>query len=243
MLKEIEVLVEKVRHLNYSSESVSIINNALKRLKIYIENNHFLRTKYYLEQIERIRELAYDLSESLSSREDELLQKNVQRKLSDLMLTVLTENKKIFVVHGRNHSMRDKLASVLGRLKLDCVILETEHNGGATIIEKFLRNAQDCRYAVVLFSADDVGRLNQDNITLKVRTRQNVILELGYFLSAVGRQNIFMLHEVENEIERPSDFDGMVYEPFDDYGAWKSKLIKEMKRAGIYIDQNLADRV
>jgi len=76
------------------------------------------------------------------------------------------------------------------RLRLDYVILEAEYNNGSAIIEKFLRNAEDCRYAVALFSADDVGKLNADSASLKHRTRQNVILELGYFLAKVGRKNI-----------------------------------------------------
>ena len=44
-------------------------------------------------------------------------------------------------------------------------------------------------------------------------------------------------------LKKPSDFDGVVYESFDEYGAWKGKLTKEMKKAKIYIDEKLADRI
>lgn len=65
---------------------------------------------------------------------------------------------------------------------------------------------------------------------------------MGYFLGKIGRENLFILHE-ENEIETPSDYAGIVYEPYDRYGAWKSKLIKEMKRASIHIEPSLIDRI
>ena len=109
-------------------------------------------------------------------------QKIIQKKIANLARTIFEENKKIFVVHGRNINMRDKVCATLGRLKLDYVVLESEHNTGATVVEKFLRNAKDCHYAIVLFSADDIGKLNDSNAIFKSRTRQNVILELGFFL-------------------------------------------------------------
>jgi predicted nucleotide-binding protein len=138
--------------------------------------------------------------------------------------------------------MRDKVSSLLGRLKLDYVILESEHNSGTTIIEKFIKNAENCLYAVVLFSADDIGKLENSESDLRYRVRQNVIFELGYFLGKIGRRNIVILHEANKNIETPSDFSGIVYEPFDEYGAWKSKLIREMRNANIYIKPELADR-
>ncbi len=242
MSEEIEKLIETVYDIPYTLEAFKLIDKALKTLKKYVESNHFLKAKYYLEQIENIWELSDELSES-ESKEDLLLQKRIQKKIANLARTILDENKKIFIVHGRNIAMRDSVCALLGKLKLDYVILDSEHNSGATIIEKFLRNAQECGYAIVLFSADDVGKLDQPNTLLKKRTRQNVILELGYFLCAVGRNNIVVLHELINDFEKPSDFDGIVYEPFDEHGAWKTKLIREMKKSNIYIDQKLADKV
>ncbi|NOU16361.1 MAG: hypothetical protein HOO91_02235 [Bacteroidales bacterium] len=242
MITKIEKLIEEIYDLPYTGDGFELIDKYLKKLKNFVESNHFLKGKDYLYNIEEIKEISRKLS-TYKSDEDRLLQRQLQKKIANLARTILDENKKIFIVHGRNINMRDKVCALIGRLKLDYVVLESEHNSGATIIEKFIRNAEDCRYAVVLFSADDVGKLNQNESTLKSRVRQNVILELGYFLSKVGRNNIVILHEVDQDIERPSDFDGIVYEPLDEYGAWKGKLIKELKEASIYIDQNLAERV
>jgi predicted nucleotide-binding protein len=241
MIEDIEKLIESAYYFPYSKESFDLIKKALSTLTTFVEKNHFLKSKDYLNEIEQIRLNSEDLS-NFRSAEDRLLQKKIQKNIANLSRKILEENRKIFIVHGRNINMRDKVSSLLGRLKLDYVILETEHNNGATVIEKFLRNAKDCRYAIILFSADDLGKLNQTGGTLKPRVRQNVILELGYFLAVAGRKNIVILHEVGKEIEKPSDFDGIVYEPFDDYGAWKGKLIKEMKKANIHIDQSHADK-
>ena len=84
------------------------------------------------------------------------------------------------------------------------MILESEHNGGTTIIEKFLKYSNECEYAIILFSADDIGKLIDSNEDEKFRPRQNVILELGYFLGTVGRKNIIILHEIGKQIEKPS---------------------------------------
>lgn len=242
MTKKIEHLISKIYDIPYSKQAFETLEHAIKTIRDFIEDNHFLKAKYYIQELLNIEKLTEELS-SFKSDEDRLLQKKIQKQLANLVRTILDENKKIFVVHGRNLNMRDKVSSLLGKLKLDYVILETEHNSGATVIEKFLREAKDCRYAVVLFSADDIGKLNSETTKIRNRTRQNVILELGYFLAQVGRKNIIILHEANKDIEKPSDFDGIVYEPFDDFGAWKGKLLKEMKRANIYIDEKLADRI
>lgn len=242
MITEIENLIESVYRIQYTEEALNEIDKALQTINKYINIHHFLKTNEYLKQLDAIKRASHELS-SFKSDEDRLRQKRIQKNIANLTRQILDENKKIFVVHGRNIGMRDKVSALLGKLKLDYVVLESEHNGGLTIIEKFLRSSQDCRYAVVLFSGDDLGKFNNDSEPLKTRTRQNVVLELGFFLSKVGRKNITILHETIKDLEKPSDFDGIVYEPFDEYGGWKAKLIKEMRKAGIYIDQNLADRV
>lgn len=242
MTDKIEQLIARIYDTPYTREAFDIIESALKLIDKFIDENHFIKNKIYQREIEDIREQTKDLS-TFRSSEDKLLQIKIQKRIANLARLILDENKKIFIVHGRNTVMRDRVSSLLGKLKHDYVILESEFNSGATIIEKFLREAKECKYAVVLFSSDDIGKFNSAEQQLSNRARQNVILELGYFLAHVGRDNIFILHEMNKDIEKPSDFDGIVYEPFDEFGAWKSKLLKEMKRAKFYIDEKLADRI
>jgi predicted nucleotide-binding protein len=41
---------------------------------------------------------------------------------------------------------------------------------------------------------------------------------------------------VKGNIEIPSDLQGILYEKYDEKGAWKIKLLKEMQSVGIYVD-------
>lgn len=240
-MRRLEAILKKVYDVEYTSDAGDILIGYLETVQNIIKSNHFLKVQDYLDEVDDIWGSIEELS-TWKSREDRLLQRQIQKSIVQLIRKILDENKKIFIVHGRNIGMRDKVSSLLGRLKLDYVILESEYNGGATIIEKFLRNAEDCQYAIVLFSADDVGGLKGTD-DLSDRVRQNVILELGYFLGRVGRENLMILHEATVSLEKPSDYDGIVYEPLDDYGAWKNKLIKELRKVNVYIEQSLADRI
>ena len=70
----------------------------------------------------------------------------------------------------------------------------------------------------------------------KPRARQNVILELGYFVGRLGRGKVMALKK--GDLEVPGDYDGVVYTPFDDHGGWKQKLVKELQVAGYNVDAN-----
>ena len=81
---------------------------------------------------------------------------------------------------------------------------------------------------------EDVGGL--DSESLAKRARQNVVLELGFFIGRLGRANVSAL--VVGVLERPSDVAGVLYTPFDDLGAWRIKLANDMAAAGLSIDKN-----
>lgn len=107
-------------------------------------------------------------------------------------------------------------------------------NEGRTIIEKFEDHA-DVGFAIVLMTPDDVGALVKEKDKLKPRARQNVIMELGFFLGKLGRKRVCALHK---DVEIPSDYKGVLYVPMDKQGGWQLKLATEIKAAGIEIDLN-----
>ena len=145
-----------------------------------------------------------------------------------------TNTRKVFVVHGHDKEMKESVARFLDQLNLEAVILDEQASGGDTIIEKFERNA-DVSYAVVLLSPDDVGAANEKSNTLQPRARQNVVFELGYFIGKLGRSRVCPL--IREPLERPSDFHGVVYIPFDD-GNWRIHLVKELKNLRFEVDAN-----
>ncbi|MBK9509398.1 MAG: nucleotide-binding protein [Cytophagaceae bacterium] len=140
----------------------------------------------------------------------------------------------IFIVHGHNIEIKEKVARTIEKLKLNPIILHEKSNDGLTIIEK-LEKYSNVNFAVVLLTFDDLG--NEKNKPSKNnRARQNVILELGYFIGKIGRKNVMPLYEIG--VELPSDISGILYTPLDDTESWKIKLLKELKSAGFNVDAN-----
>ena len=150
---------------------------------------------------------------------------------------MLRNSNKVFIVHGHDEAARETVARFLESRNLDPVILHEQPNEGRTIIEKIEDNA-DVGFAVVLLTPDDVGAPATNTDNLKPRARQNVILELGYFIGKLGREKVYALKK--HGVETPSDYDGVVYTDLDDAGAWKMELVRELKAAGTDVD---ADRV
>ncbi len=146
-----------------------------------------------------------------------------------------TIDKSVFIVHGHDEAALHTVARFIERLALDPVVLHEKPSKGRTIVEK-LEAHSHVRFAVVLLTSDDVGGVDQKH--LKPRARQNVVLELGFFLARLGRENVIALYK--GELEMPSDYMGVVYVPFDAAGAWKLTLARELKAAGIDVDMNRA---
>jgi predicted nucleotide-binding protein len=117
------------------------------------------------------------------------------------------------------------------------IILCEQASRGTTLIEKLERYG-DVSFVVVLLTPDDEGRLADVGAELKSRARQNVILELGYFVGRLGRQAVCALYKPH--IELPSDWDGVTWVSLDDRGAWRLELARELKSAGFRVDLNAA---
>ena len=83
---------------------------------------------------------------------------------SNIQKDELIDTTKVFVVHGRDLGTRDSVARFLKTLKLQPVILGEQADRGQTIIEKFEQHAQEVRFAVVLLTPDDEGRIRGDEI-------------------------------------------------------------------------------
>ena len=146
--------------------------------------------------------------------------------------------RRIFVVHGRDEGLREQVARVLERLDFEALILMEQPARGHTLIEKFEAGALEVGFAVVLLTPDDYGRGPDDAGWPEQpnRARQNVILELGYFMGRLGRSRVAALYREGTEI--PSDIHGLVYVALDDRGAWRYRLGEELAAAGYAVDLN-----
>ncbi|WP_231408709.1 TIR domain-containing protein [Ralstonia solanacearum] len=145
-------------------------------------------------------------------------------------------SRRVFVVHGHDGEAREIVARFLKTIEFEPVILHEQANQGRTVIEKVEANS-DVGFAVVLLTADDLGRSVKGE-QLEPRARQNVLLELGYFIGKLTRAKVCALKR--GELEIPSDFAGVVWEKMDDGNGWKMALARELKAAGYTVDLNKA---
>jgi predicted nucleotide-binding protein len=140
---------------------------------------------------------------------------------------------KVFIVHGHAGEPREAVARFLERIGLQPIILHEQANQGRTVIEKFEAHA-DVGFAIVLLTPDDMG--GPVGGAQQLRARQNVVLELGYFIGRLTRARVGALKA--GDLELPSDILGIVWTPFDAAGAWKIALAKELQTAGYEFDWN-----
>jgi len=145
---------------------------------------------------------------------------HVMQSLGGNMITASSRNEETgereirsFIVHGHDHKSLYELKDYLqNTLKLsEPVILRQMPGLGKTLIEKFQREAEAVELVFVLLTPDDRVADPSDPDAQKRRARQNVILELGFFLGKLGRGNgkILLLHK--GSVEIPSDIIGIEY--------------------------------
>lgn len=236
--------------------------DALKRKTEMVIRNVFSETSKYLTDLNRIRfsPQVYPTSEEakntrwisgtqefrnmLNTMAEELSlfgddspkQEAIHEKENTEKGIVNSKKAKVFIVHGRDDVIKNKVARFLEKLNITPIILHEQPNAGRTIIEKFEGEAADVDFAIVLLTADDQGMLLNSEDGLQARARQNVIFELGYFIGTLKRTKVVALRE--DGVELPSDYAGIIYIDLDEKDTWRLQIAAEIKHAGIDIDLN-----
>lgn len=139
--------------------------------------------------------------------------------------------KKVFIVHGHDDALKQEAARLIEKQGLEAIILSEQANGGNTIIEKIEQNS-DVDAAICLFTGDDYGKAKSASKE-KMRARQNVVFEAGYFMGKLGRKNVIIV--AEEDLELPSDMQGVVY---IDTENWKTEVLQGLNEIGYEIDFN-----
>jgi len=141
---------------------------------------------------------------------------------------ISTINPIVFIIHGHDEEMKRSVQLFLNRAELQDIVLHEQPDKSRTVIEKLIEESENAGYVIALLSPDDV----QGDGTL--RARQNVILEIGYFIGKLGRDKVRLLKRGDTDV--PSDLQGILYDTYDTAGAWRVKLAKEMKAAGLPVN-------
>jgi predicted nucleotide-binding protein len=153
-------------------------------------------------------------------------------------------SKSVFLVHGHDHEFRDEVDKYLKTLRVQPVILSRARGGRSrSLLDRFEELATRASFAVVLMSPDDLGasRLQYEDQergghqTLKYRSRENVILELGFFYGRLGWDHVFVVQKSAQhawpDFELPSDLAGAVI-PTPEVD-WREELAEKLRDAGL----------
>ena len=240
----IESLHDGFMNLEYGDEVR--LSKLQSRGEMILRNTHGVDSTYYKQFVGRMFSL-YDTTLPPDMR-DETWEVDV-RETVNMFETMLEEidldaagqgdsgmeslpfkSNRVFVVHGHDAGMRDSVARILNNLGLESIVPHEQPDRGRTIIEKFY-DYSEVEFAVVLLSPDDMGYTSEASPdTAQPRARQNVILELGFFLGKLGRENVVALHK--GNVEIPSDFSGVLFTPYVSGGDWPYKLTRELRLSG-----------
>lgn len=241
------VVLEQVRndYYKWSSYNNELLNQLFSNDSMAQEYSFWAFASGRADTLrEEIEDLHKDIKEkihrldSISERIDLIpLSDSVKQVTSPNAKTTQPANSRVFIVHGHDEAVKEATARFLISLGLEPIILHEQASGGKTIVEK-LEHFSDVGYAIVLLTPDDEGKAKSSSSNPQDRARQNVVLELGYFMGRLGRNRVCALHR--GSIEMPSDFLSVLYVPYDESGGWRLLLAKELKNAHYDIDLNRA---
>ncbi|VEI70452.1 ABC-type sugar transport system, periplasmic component [Serratia fonticola] len=202
--------------------------------KMAIDNNfafNFCHTFFYDR---RIIESVRKFTSSLLVPFVRDYQQYVENQIDPEPAVLRPVSRKIFIVHGHDNDALQSVARFISRIGLEEIILSERPDGSRTIIEKFEAESGDVSFAIVLMTPDDSGNALSSEST-RLRARQNVLYELGYFAGKLGRGRVLVLKK--GEIEIPSDLAGVLYTELDEHGGWKRKLLSELAYADVPFDK------
>lgn len=235
-MEELNFYIKKLQDLEYRGDWKDIYRHSYEKIYSLINISRFTRRADYLRELEDLNDKILDLP-YIASDEDKLNFRRTQKHIIDLCYKVMTENKRIYLVYGKESLIVNKVSSFLGRLKLDFDM--ADESEGMPGIKTFTKRAKKCDFAIILFNPDEL--VYPENSHGRFRVDQKVLIELGYFLANVGKKNIVIFHFPEKQPELPYALDELNYMPFDIN--WKQALIDQLQKAGIYIEQNVLNEV
>jgi predicted nucleotide-binding protein len=214
------------------SPNVNAVMYASSNVDLYMGMGDAEYERYIASRIENQIKMLLSCIEQL---ETEIELYKGEEKIEDQNKFKKVSSNKVFIVHGRNQGIKEAVARFIEKLGLEAIILHEKPSKGRTIIEKF-SDYSGVHFAIVLLTADDIGKEKDSSEESKLRARQNVIFELGYFIGKLSRSRVCALYE--EGVEIPSDYQGVIFIPIDSHERWKYDIVKELLAAGFDVDAN-----
>ncbi len=154
----------------------------------------------------------------------------------------------VFVVHGHDEELLQEVTSFVEALGIKAIVLRDVGGAARSLLDKFFEIGGAAQFAIVLLSADDMGasriQFDEPDVgpkALKYRSRQNTILELGYFYGTLGWDSVLVLERSPPkkfpDFERPSDLNGVVFDMYDAAGKWKKTIAQRLEKHGFVLEK------
>jgi len=163
------------------------------------------------------------------------------------MIRAFSERPKVFLVYGMDpitHHPPSELMTLkhllLGK-NIEPIDLAAEEHGSEAIIEAFERRADQCKFALIIYTPADEGfDMNWERNSYRSHEqriiyypRQNVVFETGYFMGKLGRDKVrVLLQKRGKNLAIPSDIRDLFYIDMDNYD-WTERMFDALRREGI----------
>jgi hypothetical protein len=199
-MQELDFFIKKIQDLEPRGEWKDVFGIHFEKIYKLVYQSGYLKSNFYTDTLKKLANSILDLPFSMD--EDERLEfRKLQKQITDLLYQIKEENKRIILIHGRNTVLSDKIALVLGQLRLDYLCIDFESDDEKKIAQ-FIDQTKNCAYAIVALSPDDACRSLTTEGVISYRTSQIVWFQTGYFLAKIGKKNILF---VLDENEKPND--------------------------------------
>jgi hypothetical protein len=146
---------------------------------------------------------------------------------------------KVFV--GSSSEALEIVKSIQVLLNDECEVVRWDKNFfelSMTTIEVLVKRKDEFDFAILVFTGDDTA---VSRGTQFLAPRDNILFELGLFISALGRERTFVVCSKKDKPKIPSDLLGVTFCTFDhpsdgDFisclGAASTVILKEIKKQG-----------
>lgn len=116
----------------------------------------------------------------------------------------------VFIVHGHDIKLKTTLNKELKRNGFKPIVLSEKNDTGISLFDKFEKYANKCLKAIILMTKDDLVKKDEKEY---YQPRPNVLIELGYFLNMLKREDVIIISE--KGCKFPSDINGVSYLEYD----------------------------
>jgi predicted nucleotide-binding protein len=175
------------------------------------------------------KDLALDLALDKEATKIELIPKAERMEKSS--------SRKVVIINGHNEEKKMEVANFIKSLGLEPLIPHDPSGQGINLIQD-IEQHPDVVFAITLLTADDCGYPEGKPEEAKLRSKQEVIFELGFLIGRLEQNFVCALYE--EGLDLPSEHHGEGFIPYDAGGLWKLLIARNMKMTNVDVDLNKA---